>query len=117
MEPTPAAELDDPLRQAAVNLQRQQAMEEETRRTLNSVDAEKDRICSPRVHSAATLGDVEKGSVHHETARHSGEWPRPGSDSGMRERREDKDKEEPKAVIRVEIHDTGVGLRKEDLEE
>lgn len=109
LEPTPGMEIDDPLREAAINLQKQQEMEEATRR--ESVDLEKDRITPPKSH-----GDLEKGSIHLETQRQSGEFKRPPSGAGSAAMR-DKDREPPKAVIRVEVHDTGVGLKKIDLEE
>lgn len=52
---------------------------------------------------ADSEGDVEKGSVHVETRRQSlEEW---------------RKREDPRstAVVRVEVHDTGVGLRKQDV--
>jgi len=47
-------------------------------------------------------GDVEKGSIQVENKRQSSESKRP-------------DPKKYRAVVRVEIHDTGVGLRKQDI--
>ncbi|KAK4683944.1 hypothetical protein P7C73_g6264, partial [Tremellales sp. Uapishka_1] len=78
LEPTPSTELDDPLNQAAINLQKTLALEGK---------------------------DVEMGSVMIENGRMSTEH--------IKEKAEEQRKH--KAVIRVEIHDTGVGLRKQDV--
>ncbi|WRT66117.1 uncharacterized protein IL334_003070 [Kwoniella shivajii] len=96
MEPTPAVELDDPLRQAAVNLQKQQEIEQ-TERT--------ERLA---LHGGLGHGgmDVEKGSVHLEIQRQ-------GRD--IEKEREEERRRVQKVVVRVEIHDTGVGLRKQDV--
>ncbi|KAL7421501.1 hypothetical protein Q5752_003270 [Cryptotrichosporon argae] len=91
---TPASELDDPLRQAAANLERQQQLE-----------------AAEAAHRAAASPDPEKGSAAIEAIRHSRDERRatvaPGPAPGERVR--------AKAVVRVEVHDTGVGLRNEDL--
>ena len=90
MQPTPATELDDPLRQAAVNLKNQQKLEE-----------------GERMERWAK-GDVEKGSIMLDERRVSH-----GSVGSVKETHEEKKRR--KAVVRVEIHDTGVGLKKEDV--
>jgi len=57
--------------------------------------------------------DIEKGSIHLESLRHA-------SDPKMLESIPMKpkiDKANRKAIVRVEIHDTGVGLKKGDLDE
>ncbi|OCF42763.1 two-component system sensor protein [Kwoniella heveanensis CBS 569] len=71
LEPTPAMEIDDPLRQAAMNLQKQQEIEQIER--------------SERLATESTLD------------------------------REEEKKRIQKVVVRVEVHDTGVGLRKQDV--
>lgn len=52
--------------------------------------------------------DLEKGSVTMEQKRMSKE-------SGRDKEKEEEKKKVQKAVIRVEIHDTGVGLKKTDV--
>jgi len=86
-EPTPATEIDDPLRQAAENADQIQQIEDRERMERYN------------------LGDIEKGSVIMENRRQS------------RDLSKDKDDESKryKAVVRVEIHDTGVGLKKQDV--
>jgi len=98
LEPTPGLEIDDPLHQAAVNLQAAQDMEEATRM---------ERL------GTMSNADPEKGSVAIESRRMSRD------SGGIREKDERDRQEEPrvlrKAVVRVEIHDTGVGLKKNDV--
>jgi len=63
-----------------------------------------------RLGSLANV-DPEKGSIAAESARMSRD------STGIREK--DERHEEPrvtrKAVVRVEVHDTGVGLKKNDV--
>ncbi|WWC89586.1 uncharacterized protein L201_004511 [Kwoniella dendrophila CBS 6074] len=94
MEPTPALEIDDPLRQATLNLQRQQEMETHER--------------NERLNMASSGGmiDIEKGSVPMEIRRQSRD---------LEKDKEEEKKRVQKVVVRVEIHDTGVGLRKQDV--
>ncbi|WVQ82274.1 hypothetical protein IAT38_004402 [Cryptococcus sp. DSM 104549] len=114
LEPTPAVEMDDPLVQAAANLHRQQQLDE-AHKTPSP------ETTSPRSHSqlashsqTPTAVDLEKGSVALEMKRYS-------RDSGvLREKEKEKEKEEErkkvqKVVVRVEVHDTGVGLKKTDV--
>lgn len=120
LEPTPATEPDDPLRQAAINLQRQQEIEESEKALSGmpsrSFAANSQSVPShPRSRSDSAKGihahvlmDLEKGSVTIEQKRLSRE-------SG-RDKEEEKKKVQ-KAVVRVEIHDTGVGLKKTDVVE
>lgn len=120
LEPTPATELDDPLRQAAINLQRQQEIEESEKARagtpIRSFPANshslpshpRSRPDSGRGTHAHTLMDLEKGSVTMEQKRMSKE-------SGRDKEKEEEKKKVQKAVIRVEIHDTGVGLKKTDV--
>lgn len=118
LEPTPTTEPDDPLHQAAVNLQRQQEIEE-SEKALSGTPARSFAANSQSVPShprsrpdsakgihAHVLMDLEKGSVTIEQKRLSRE-------SG-RDKEEEKKKVQ-KAVVRVEIHDTGVGLKKTDV--
>ncbi|KIR40777.1 two-component system sensor protein [Cryptococcus deuterogattii 99/473] len=118
LEPTPATEPDDPLHQAAINLQRQQEIEESEKALsgtpTRSFAANSQSVPShPRsrpdsakgIHAHALM-DLEKGSVTIEQKRLSRE-------SG-RDKEEEKKKVQ-KAVVRVEIHDTGVGLKKTDV--
>ncbi|OCF57149.1 two-component system sensor protein [Kwoniella mangroviensis CBS 10435] len=94
MEPTPATEIDDPLRQAAMNLQKQQEIEHHERN---------ERLI---LASSGGMIDIEKGSVPLEIRRQSRDFEK--------EKEEEKRKVQ-KVVVRVEIHDTGVGLRKQDV--
>lgn len=118
LEPTPATEPDDPLRQAAINLQRQQEIEE-SEKALSGTPARSFAANSQSIPShprsrpdsakgihAHVLMDLEKGSVTIEQKRLSRE-------SG-RDKEEEKKKVQ-KTVVRVEIHDTGVGLKKTDV--
>jgi hypothetical protein len=65
-----------------------------------------------RLATAASNGtiDIEKGSIALESRRLS-------RDSVMTSAREKEEEKRPptKAVVRVEVHDTGVGLRKSDI--
>jgi signal transduction histidine kinase len=85
MDPTPASEIDDPLNQAARNS------------VANTEVA--DRF--------SNAGDVEKGSLPVENRRYSRD--------STREREEREERNRHKAVVRVEVHDTGVGLKKQDV--
>jgi hypothetical protein len=104
-EPTPNTEIDDPLVQAAINLEIAQKMEE-----ANKLVREEG-------------GDAEKGSIQAEAVRYSRDSANTarihslvGATLGEKiKEKEEADKRKRKAVVRVEIHDTGVGLRKEDL--
>ena len=90
LEPTPAVEIDDPLRLAAVN---------------KEVNAESGTLPKGDL-------DIEKAGLTVEPT--DGGSRRQSKDSGvMRERDESVGKF--KAVVRVEVHDTGVGLRKQDI--
>lgn len=51
--------------------------------------------------------DLEKGSVPLETRRQSRD--------SIREKENGEQRRREKAVVRVEIHDTGVGLKKQDV--
>ena len=106
VEPSPATEIDDPLVQAARNLQAAQEMEEASRMerlaTIGSMST-----------SASENFDIEKGSVNIESRRMSRDTLTPHHKvvgHGVEEERKKQ-----KAVVRVEIHDTGVGLRKADI--
>lgn len=86
IESTPGFELDDPLRIAADNREKQEQTDDEERI---------ERFAS---------GDTEKGSIAMENWRQSRD---------LKEKEEEK--RSHKAVVRVEIHDTGVGLKKQDV--
>ncbi|ORY21896.1 hypothetical protein BCR39DRAFT_488115 [Naematelia encephala] len=115
-EPTPSVELDDPLRQAAINLRHQQELEEQDRQDQSASPIFSSGARISRVLGSADLDnasgysrtggsvDLEKGSVQMEDRRRSKDT--------VRDR---EDKQGRTAVIRVEIHDTGVGLRKSDV--
>ncbi|KAK8864179.1 hypothetical protein IAR55_001425 [Kwoniella newhampshirensis] len=106
LEPTPATEIDDPLRQAAVNLQKQQQLEESDKIGRSPTPGQ-----NPFPSHLATEMDVEKGSISAESERFS-------KDSWLREKEKEKEEEKKrvqKVVVRVEVHDTGVGLRKQDV--
>lgn len=121
MEPTPATEIDDPLRQAAINSARQQQIDAApvitrpglNRRTDTSTSVKFTETKSQALISSGLAGDLEKGSIAIEEERMQATGvsrpatPKPGAAGHDRERH--------KAVVRVEIHDTGVGLRKQDV--
>jgi signal transduction histidine kinase len=117
LEPTPGIEADDPLVEAARNLANQQAHESAEKR--ESADNEKigAGVAFPKLRSQSV--DLEKGVLSVESARHSREFPGTGTGAGTGWNMNMRDgmREEPKAVIRVEVHDTGVGLKKTDLDE
>ena len=96
LDPTPATEPDDPLIVAAKNLEHQQEMERQSRlaRMLNGTGT-----------GLEAPIDMEKGSVPLEELR----------DGQSVKRKEEEEKKLTKAVIRVEVHDTGVGLKKADV--
>lgn len=100
-------DLEGPLREAAENLHRQQQDEAEARGS-NRYSGDVEKITSGR----ASL-DMEKGSIHLESLRHQNDPkamvapPMSRTDGKARQ----------KAIVRVEIHDTGIGLKKDDLEE
>ncbi|WVQ72758.1 hypothetical protein IAR50_002318 [Cryptococcus sp. DSM 104548] len=142
LEETPAMEEDDPLRQAAINLQRQQQLEESdkqvqgrnsftvqpaptqaTHSTLHGFLHRSHSFSHNNSHSRphSTKGssppnvDVEKGSISMEVRRE-----RESALFKEREREREREREEErkkvqKVVVRVEVHDTGVGLKKTDL--
>lgn len=122
LEPTPATEPDDPLRQAAINLQRQQEIEESEKARSGTPTRSfpanphslpshpRSRPDSAKGTHGHTLMDLEKGSVTMEQKRMSRE-------SGRDKEKEEEKKKVQKAVVRVEIHDTGVGLKKTDVME
>ncbi|EIW70916.1 hypothetical protein TREMEDRAFT_73601 [Tremella mesenterica DSM 1558] len=102
LDPTPGVEADDPLVLAAQNLQRQQEMERDSRLARLSLGKYK---VNRRTSSVNGWGeDEEKGSVQLEDMRSSKDG-----------RRDEEDKRLGKAVIRVEVHDTGVGLKRSDM--
>ncbi|WWD17522.1 hypothetical protein CI109_101963 [Kwoniella shandongensis] len=106
LEPTPATEIDDPLRQAAVNLQKQQELEESDKANRTAAPLQ-----HPFPSHVTGTADPEKGSVNAESRRYS-------KDSWLKEKekeREEEKKRVQKVVVRVEVHDTGVGLRKQDV--
>lgn len=87
-------EIDDPLNVAADNANA-------------TVQAHVKHIEDYTHEKVAVIGhvDLEKGSVPLETRRHSRESTREKETERRRE----------KAVVRIEIHDTGVGLKKQDV--
>jgi signal transduction histidine kinase len=93
MGPSPENEIDDPLDQAARNSAAQERPQSQ-----------------PQAFEMQRYGsgpDVEKGSLHIEARRHSRDE--------AREQQEKEERNRHKAVVRVEIHDTGVGLKKQDV--
>ena len=107
-------DLEGPLREATENSQRQQHEEAEMRESGRfSSDVEKPTIQG----SGRTSLDVEKGSIHLESLRHLSD-PKaviaPPMERGLQRA---GSKTRHKAIVRVEIHDTGIGLKKDDLDE
>ncbi|WVO16425.1 hypothetical protein L204_104101 [Cryptococcus depauperatus] len=118
LEDTPAVEEDDPLRLAAINLQRQQELEqtEKHERTFALIQPVSQQTLgrhgshSSKGHIPPSNLDIEKGDIMLEQKRLS-------KDSGMIREKEKEGKKNKiqKVVVRVEVHDTGVGLRKTDV--
>ncbi|WVF71708.1 hypothetical protein IAT40_006516 [Kwoniella sp. CBS 6097] len=110
LEPTPALEIDDPLRQAAENLQKQQEIEQIERSERLATES---TLVGGSVHAHGHgngVADLEKGSIAMEIRRQSRD--------SAKDREKDKEEEKKriqKVVVRVEVHDTGVGLRKQDV--
>lgn len=91
--PTPSVELDDPLKIAAENAN---STAHSGKQFEDTSDDKAGMTCLP---------DLEKGSVPLESRRQS-----LGSS-----REKEAEKRREKAVVRIEIHDTGVGLKKQDV--
>lgn len=127
-------EIDDPLQLARVNAERQAhitplddrdaivpVLNEKTGSTMvedRIDDKEKGYMATgPSTANASGTwgGDVEKG-VHLPTLNADNIGRRQSRDSG-REQKEREERNRYKAIVRVEIHDTGVGLRKQDVVE
>lgn len=107
-------DLEAPLREAADNLHKQQQAEADTR--LYSVEMEKGVM--PHASSGRASLDMEKGSIHLESLRHQHDPKLTQTHTaGHLNGHERDDKARRKAIVRVEIHDTGIGLKKDDLEE
>ena len=109
VDPTPGVEADDPLRQAALNLE---ANQEATHAREPGTGMERLNTLGGTVSNAPT--DVEKGSVALEARRMSKDSNLHKHTERERERAEDE-RRRSKAVVRVEVHDTGVGLKKSDI--
>jgi signal transduction histidine kinase len=93
MGPSPENEIDDPLDQAARNSAAQERPQSQTQ--------------AFEMQRYGSSPDVEKGSLHIEAKRQSRDE--------AREQQEKEERNRHKAVVRVEIHDTGVGLKKQDV--
>jgi signal transduction histidine kinase len=107
-------DLEGPLREAAENLHKQQQAEAADSKRYSG-DLEKMGTASGRDSL-----DMEKGSIHLESLRHQHDPKLSQSHTSHeavtpRDGRDDKSRR--KAIVRVEIHDTGIGLKKDDLEE
>jgi signal transduction histidine kinase len=97
--------VEDHLKEAAENQQKQRgsfASEQDGRRFSTESNANFAGV------------DIEKGSVHLESLRHTSD---PKTLESVPMVPEKKDKVNRKAIVRIEIHDTGVGLKKGDLDE
>jgi signal transduction histidine kinase len=88
-DPTPGVEIADPLSRGS-----------------GGEDAQSGETLTP---DRGDEGDLEKGSVHAEQVRGAKD-----RDSVIRKQEEEETRRR-KAVVRVEVHDTGVGLRKQDI--
>lgn len=109
IDPTPAVEADDPLRQAALNLE---ANLEVTHAKEPATGMERhETLASTGTHGSI---DIEKGSIAMEARRMHKDVHDARHGEKERERIEDE-KRRSKAVVRVEVHDTGVGLKKSDV--
>ena len=130
MEPTPSVEIDDPLRIARVNAENQaHAQITPVPMTQGEGDAEKAReemvedkekgmmTGQSSMNASATWGsgDLEK-ATQVPPLMQDPPGRRSSRDSG-REQRERDERNRYKAIVRVEVHDTGVGLRKQDVVE
>jgi signal transduction histidine kinase len=134
VEPTPSTEIDDPLQLARVNAARQAhitpindrdaitpVINEKTGSTMVDDQAEdKEKAWTTTGPSTANAsatwgsGDVEK-AVQVPTLTADGGRRR--SVDSAKERTERDERNRYKAIVRVEVHDTGVGLRKQDVVE
>lgn len=105
-------DLEGPLREAAENLHRQQQAEAaESKRYSGDLE----KVVAG--HGRGSL-DMEKGSIHLESLRHQHDpkLTQTTTSSGANGNERDE-RWKRKAIVRVEIHDTGIGLKKDDLEE
>lgn len=99
-------EVESHLKEAAENVQKQQlgTCGDAVRRASSE---------SARINTSM---DIEKGSIHLESLRHVSD-PKMLQSVPMVPEKRDTDKSKQKAIVRVEIHDTGIGLKKDDLDE
>lgn len=70
------------------------------------------RLATEGSTSTVVSGDLEKGSIKAESRRMSRDS---AFAAGVKEKHEEEKRPVLKAVVRVEIHDTGVGLRTSDV--
>jgi signal transduction histidine kinase len=102
-------EVEDHLKEAAENQQKQKQDSHLSHGSFAS-DGSK-RFSSDSMRPGM---DVEKGSIHLESLRHASD-PKMLESVPMVQPKVDKSRQ--KAIVRIEIHDTGVGLKKNDLDE
>lgn len=106
-------EVEDHLKEAAENQQKQQ----HTHLSHGSFASDGSKRFSSDSMTGMRSGmgmDVEKGSIHLESLRHASD-PKMLESVPMVQPKVDKSRQ--KAIVRIEIHDTGVGLKKNDLDE
>jgi len=113
-------EVEDHLKEAAENQQKQKMDSHFSHGSFASdgTGTGTKRFSSDSAISIMGMGkpgsDVEKGSIHLESLRHTSD---PKTLESVPMARGKVDKADRKAIVRVEIHDTGVGLKKGDLDE
>jgi signal transduction histidine kinase len=109
-------EVEDHLKEAAENQQKQKLDSHLSHGTFASDGTKRFSSDSTRSMGMGVMRggmDVEKGSIHLESLRHASD-PKMLESAPMKQK---VDKANRKAIVRVEIHDTGVGLKKGDLDE
>lgn len=123
VEPTPSSEIDDPLRIAQLNAEAQShAHVHAVAQTYDPSAVGRGKKEGSGIDGSEEekleygAGDVEKGLPHSTaTAANVLEMRRNSWNSAREREREREEKNRFKAIVRVEIHDTGVGLKKQDV--
>jgi signal transduction histidine kinase len=111
-------EVDSHLKEAAENQAKQQQHHiHQSQNSYSSDGVKRFSADSGRLIMSMPMStDPEKGSIHLESLRHSSDPKMLQSVPMVPEKREG-DRTKQKAIVRVEIHDTGIGLKKDDLDE
>jgi signal transduction histidine kinase len=109
-------DLEGPLRQATENAHQQAEEAKEAGRTSSDEKRSTQGTMLDAAPGRRSL-DVEKGSIHLESLRHQNDPKEVLAPPMERGPQRDGSKMRQKAIVRVEIHDTGIGLKKDDLDE